>query len=238
MRLIKITSKAADTIVKQLDKMFMNELAVLPVLEIEECKESEIETKMEKAEYFTAILAPEHDVSFNAFKGFAKRHPGAGIILFDAHPDIEEDFNPGKKKYLRELIEQNIISPEKIIIVGVRKWHANECQYLKANKIKHYTMRELSFEGLREISDSVMIVARQWSALFLSIDLDVLDPAFAPGTNKQEPGGMSSRELIFFIQRLRMLKNLKAVLIACLNPEKDLNSITAKLAAKLVIELN
>lgn len=238
MKIIKATSKAADAIVKQLDRMFMNESAILPVFEIEESRESEIEGRMEKTEYLSVILAQEHDVTFYAFKGFAKRHPGAGMILFDAHPDIETDFKAGKKKYIRELIEQNIINPERIILVGVRKWHANECEYLKAKKIKHYSMREISFEGLTEVSDSVMSVARQWPAIFLSIDLDVLDPAFAPGTKRQEPGGMSSRELIFFIQRLKLLKSLKAVLIACLEPEKDINDLTAKLAAKLIFELS
>ena len=63
-------------------------------------------------------------------------------------------------------------------------------------------------EKIGEICDSIMYVAKNFGALYISVDIDVLDPAFAPGTGYKEAGGMSTRELLYFLQRLRKLKNL------------------------------
>jgi len=82
-----------------------------------------------------------------------------------------------------------------------------------------------------------METARGWGAFYLSIDIDVIDPAFAPGTGFREPGGLTSREMIYFIQRLKRLKNLKMTDITEVNPSKDSADLTVKLAAKLVKEL-
>jgi agmatinase len=99
-------------------------------------------------------------------------------------------------------------------------------------------MKEISFEGLHEVADSVMSVARQWSKVYISINIDVLDPAFAPVVNTSEPGGMSTRDLLYFIQRLKMLRNTWMYDVVGFNPDKDVNDITSKTAAKLIVELS
>ena len=98
-------------------------------------------------------------------------------------------------------------------------------------------MNEFSIEGIKEISESVMSVVKNFGSLYISIDIDVLDPAFAPGTGYAEPGGLTTRELLLFIHRLKRMHNLKAMDIVEVNPEKDVNDITSKTAAKLVVEL-
>ena len=98
-------------------------------------------------------------------------------------------------------------------------------------------MKNISMEGIRNICDAVMESAKDFDGLYISIDIDSVDPAFAPGTGYPEPAGLSSRELLYFIHRLKKLKNLKAVDIVEVNPEKDLNDITSRLAAKLCVEL-
>jgi agmatinase len=76
-----------------------------------------------------------------------------------------------------------------------------------------------------------------FGSLYVSIDIDVLDPAFAPGTGYLEPSGLSSRELIFFLQRLSNLKNLKAVDLVEINPKLDISNLTVKTGAKIISEL-
>ena len=71
----------------------------------------------------------------------------------------------------------------------------------------------------------------------MSIDIDVLDPAYAPGVGFAEPGGFSSRELIYLVQRFKKLKNLKKVDIVEVNLDKDVNDMTVKMVAKLIWEL-
>jgi len=73
--------------------------------------------------------------------------------------------------------------------------------------------------------------------LYVSIDIDVLDPAFAPGTGYREPGGLSSRDFIYLVQRINKIKNLKAVDIVEINPDKDIKNQTVKLGAKILSEL-
>ena len=93
------------------------------------------------------------------------------------------------------------------------------------------------FLNIDNACDSVMEICRQFNELYLSIDIDVLDPSFAPGTGYLEPGGLSTRELIYFIQRIKLLKNLKRIDLTEVNPEKDINDITVKNAAKIISEL-
>ena len=99
-------------------------------------------------------------------------------------------------------------------------------------------MKEISFEHLREVADSIMSVARHWSKVYMSIDIDVLDPAFAPGTGYQEPGGLTTRQLLYLIHRFKMLRNIGMADIVEVNPDKDVNDVTSKTAAKIAVELS
>ena len=90
---------------------------------------------------------------------------------------------------------------------------------------------------LEEICDMIMERARQASGFYVSIDIDCVDPAFAPGTGYLEPGGLSSRELIYFIRRLSLLENFRGADIVEINPDKDINRITIKLGARLLAEM-
>ena len=72
---------------------------------------------------------------------------------------------------------------------------------------------------------------------YVSYDIDFVDPAFAPGTGYIEPGGLSSREIIYMIKRLALLKNFRGADIVEINPDKDINGMTVKLGAKLLSEM-
>ena len=97
-------------------------------------------------------------------------------------------------------------------------------------------MRELN-ENLEASCDRIMEETRKFDCLYLSLDIDIIDPAFAPGTGYLEPGGLTSRQFIYLIQRISLLNNLKVIDLVEVNPEKDLNGITVKLASKIIAEL-
>ncbi|MBU1030992.1 MAG: arginase family protein [Nanoarchaeota archaeon] len=238
---------APEKITSFLKDFYLTENGVLPVINQEtiiidnnDVEESfkKIEQQLDFSNSFTMIVGGDHSITYPSFKTFSKNYENPGMVIFDAHPDVQDDFKISHEDYLRNLINDNIIKKENIIIIGIRNWSKEEVQYLKNNKIKFYTMRELSFEEEREICDAVMSVARSWDGFYLSIDIDVLDPAFAPGTGYAEPGGMTTRQLIYFLQRLKLLKNLKATDIVEVNPKIDLNDMTSKAAAKIIIELS
>ena len=122
-------------------------------------------------------------------------------------------------------------------MAGLRNWHKDEYKFLRDNKIKFFNMKEIADESMQEISESIMSVARNFDCLYVSIDIDAVDPAFAPGTGYPEPGGLTSRELLYFLKRLKLLKNLKIIDLVEINPDKDINNLTVKLGAKILTEM-
>ena len=91
--------------------------------------------------------------------------------------------------------------------------------------------------GNNDVLEAIMSVAKNFKYLYVSIDIDVLDPAFAPGTGYIQPGGLTTRELLFFLHRLKRLQNLRAYDLVEVNPSKDVNDMTSKVGAKILVEL-
>ncbi|MBW2990945.1 arginase family protein [Candidatus Woesearchaeota archaeon] len=240
--------KAPDKIVSHLKDFHLTEKGMLPLFDIKEVKvdnnnleqsHAAIYNEIEKVSAFSILIGGDHSLTYPGFKAFAKNNPGGGIIVFDAHPDVQEKHEPPTHEdYLRVLIEEGTLDKKNIILVGVRNMSKEEKKFIDDNKIKNYSMREISFESLREVADSIMSVARHWSKVYISVDIDVLDPAFAPGTGYQEPGGMNTRQLLYLIHRLKMLRNIGMADVVEVNPDKDVNDITAKTGAKIVVELS
>ena len=90
--------------------------------------------------------------------------------------------------------------------------------------------------NLQDTCDTIMEFS-DGKELYVSIDIDVVDPGFAPGTGYREPGGLSSRDFIYLVQRINKIKNLKGIDIVEINPEKDRDNLTVKLGAKILGEL-
>ena len=233
------TEKAPDEIEKQLKNIWLSEDFKKKTFEFsvldfnEEDKQGFV--KRLKESHAGIFLGGDHSLSYYFFK--ANLDINSGLVIFDAHPDTFESFKfPTYEDWLFHLIKDKLVKPENVILIGLRNFHEKEMQFLKENKIKFIAMKQL-FNGLEDSCDSVMEMARSFNKFYLSIDIDVLDPAFAPGVGYPEPGGFASRELIYFIQRLKLLKNLSKVDIVEVNPDSDINSITSKLAARLIYEL-
>jgi len=123
-----------------------------------------------------------------------------GIIIFDAHvsalPGVHDAF-------LRRIAE--LLPPSRIILVGVREFSLAEHAFLKELKIRYFSMQAVH-ENIAGVCDTVMENANPWLQCHVLISLDVVDPAFV-SVSKPAVGGMTSRELIYFVQRLRFLRN-------------------------------
>ena len=178
------------------------------------------------------FVGGDHSITYGSFKGFAKKFRNPGIIVFDAHPDLE--VNSGSvshEDYLRKLIEEDILKKENVILVGIRKLSKNEGEFIK--NIKVYCMDNI-FRNEEFMCDSIMEQAREFDGLYLSIDIDVLDPAFAPGTGYKEVGGMDLNQLIYFLKRIKNMKNLWRVDLVEINPDKDVDGITVNTGKKII----
>ena len=178
-------------------------------------------------------LGGDHSISYEVFS----KNQCEGLLVFDAHPDTYHEFNiPTHLDWLRFLIDEGKIKGENVMVVGLRSYHKKEVDYLKEKKVKFVTMKQIFENGVKGVCDGVMEFVSNFESLYLSIDLDVVDPAYAPGVGHVEPGGLSSRELIYFVQRLRNLKNLKKVDLVEVNVDEDIDNMTSKLAARIVYE--
>src|SRR3989344_3400741 len=199
--------------------------------------EDSISRHIAQLDEFPIAIGGDHSVTYALFRGFCQRHPRSGLIVFDTHPATYggEDYPHEHGRYLRRLIDEGIVDPTQVILIGIRNADPEEIAYLRERKVTFFTMKQL-FLNIENACDAVMEKARGWESLYISVDIDVLDPAFAPGTGCIEPGGMSTRELLYFIQRLKLLKNLKMLDIVEVNPHKDVNNITAMAAAKIIGE--
>lgn len=237
--------KAPDEIVKFLSKVYLGENLKNVSFDIDLIKidESNVDLSLEaiynKAkEIDTGIfIGGDHSITYSCFKAFSEKG-GAGLIIFDAHADSESATDSvTHEDFVRKLVQDGIVKPQNMILVGLRNFSSKELSFLIENKIKFFEMKKL-FNNREDICDSIMEIARSFENLYVSVDIDVVDPAFAPGTGCLEPAGLSSRELIYFIQRLKLLKNLKMVDLVEVNPDKDVNEITLKLAAKLIWEFS
>jgi len=176
------------------------------------------------------ILGGEHSLTFGTYMSFPKE---TGYVVFDAHYDLRDEFANTKLShaaYLRRIVEQR--GSDNILHVGARAFVKEELEFLKEHNIKTITDRQVR-EGkgpqmLKDFSSS-------FNSMYTSFDLDVLDPAYAPGVGNPEAAGMTSRELFDLIYSLEN-KNVTGVDIVELNPQYD-NGATASIAAKIMSTL-
>jgi len=187
------------------------------------------------------FLGGDHSISFYTGKAFLdhckKEKKEACLIVFDAHADCEiPGENPTNRQWLRALIESGF-TPSDILLVGNRNKGQEEISFLSKNKVKQIGMNEIS-NNLEEITDIIMEFAHG-KELYVSLDIGVVHPVYSPGIYNKEPGGLTSRQAIYIVSRMSMMKNLKIFDLVEVNIEKDKDSdgITTKLAAKLLGEV-
>ncbi|MBM2819330.1 MAG: putative agmatinase [Nitrosarchaeum sp.] len=176
------------------------------------------------------ILGGEHSITYGTFMSFPKE---TGYVVFDAHYDLRDEYANVKLShaaYLRRIVEKR--GAQNILHVGARAFVKEELEFLKENNIKTISDRQIR-EGkgphlLKEFTSS-------FDSLYTSFDLDVLDPAYAPGVGNPEAAGMTSRELFDLIYSLEN-KKVTGVDIVELNPQYD-NGATASIAAKIMSTL-
>jgi len=173
------------------------------------------------------ILGGEHLVTLGSFTCFPK---DTGYVVFDAHYDLRDqyaDIKLSHAAYLRRIVEKR--GSENIVHVGARAFVKEELVFLKEHNIATVSDKEIrDGNGPKLLKD----ITSTFDNIYLSIDLDVLDPAFAPGVGNPEAVGISSRELYDLVTTLQNNKIVAADIVE-FNPTYD-NGATASMAAKMI----
>ena len=194
----------------------------------------DVTSELKKQDKQIIILGGEHLITLGSFTCFPK---DTGYVVFDAHYDLRDQYADTKLShaaYLRRIVEER--GSENIVHVGARAFVKEELAFLKEHNIATVSDKEISNgNGPKLLKD----VTSTFDRVYLSVDLDVLDPAFAPGVGNPEAVGISSRELYDLITTLQN-KKIVAADLGELNPTYDYGS-TASMAAKMIatiIEMN
>ena len=186
-----------------------------------------ITSELKKQNKQLIILGGEHLITLGSFPCFPK---DTGYVVFDAHYDLRDqyaDIKLSHAAYLRRIVEK--CGSENIVHVGGRAFVKEELVFLNEHNISTVSDKEIrNGNGPKLLKD----ITSTFDSLYLSIDLDVLDPAFAPGVGNPEAVGISSRELYDLVTTLQNKKIVAADIVE-LNPTYD-NGATASMAAKMI----
>lgn len=179
------------------------------------------------------ILGGDHSITYSTVKAFAKRNKQFMLIVFDAHPDLMQDFiPPTHESYLRVLIDDGVVEAKNVVLLGVRNSDKQEDDYLREKTITCYTAKELQEKSVREVFGEIL--KKIDLPVYVSLDIDVIDPSEAPGTGYYEPDGLKSVDVKWFLNELNKTGKLLMMDVVEVNPENDVDEKTVELAGEIV----
>lgn len=188
----------------------------------------ETTAKILKAGKLPCMIGGEHLVTLGAVEQVAKKYPDLHVIQFDAHTDLREDYlgeTMSHATVLRRIWE--LVGDARIHQFGIRSGEREEFVWAK----EHSDLHKYNFDGLEE-----SIASMQGHPVYLTIDLDVLDPSVFPGTGTPEAGGVNFLQLLDAIQKVTKL-NIVGMDVNELSPTYDQSGMSTALACKVIREL-
>lgn len=171
-------------------------------------------------------LGGDHAISYPVLRAQAARHQGLTLVHFDAHPDLYDEFDGDRLSHacpFARIMEERLAA--RLVQIGIRTLNAPQRAQVRRFGVELVEMKDFRPD----------LVVEAQGPVYVSVDLDALDPACAPGVSHPEPGGLQTRELIGVVQRLR--GRVVGADVVELNPARDPDGATARVAAKIAKEL-
>jgi arginase len=172
------------------------------------------------------LLGGDHSITYPIVKAVARRHGELTIFHFDAHPDLYDEFEGNRLSHacpFARIMEAGLA--KRLVQVGIRTINRHQREQALRFGVEVVEMRALpAYEKLRATGP-----------VYITFDMDALDPAFAPGVSHREPGGMSVREAIAHLHAIE--GEIVGADVVEYNPVRDIAGVTATVAAKIVKEI-
>jgi arginase len=171
-------------------------------------------------------LGGDHSITYPIVRAFARKYNNLSVLHFDAHPDIYDNYQGNRNSHaspFARIMEQKLI--KRLVQVGIRTATADQREQVRKFGVESVEMRDLNGNVQLEFD----------SPVYISFDVDALDPAFAPGVSHREPGGLSTRQAIDLIQRLK--GRVVGADIVEFNPRMDPLHVTGTVCAKILKEI-
>jgi agmatinase len=190
------------------------------------------------------VLGGDHSITLPSVSAVAGEHRprSVGVVHFDAHADTAADVWGALRSHgtpMRRLIEEGWVRGSNFVQVGLRGyWPGRETfQWMGEQGMRWHRMVEIEERGAEEVVAQAIDEALDGAdAIYLSVDIDVLDPAAAPGTGTPEPGGLLARELLRAVRRIVGSVELVGMDVVEVSPPYDHAEITATAAHRVVLE--
>ena len=171
-------------------------------------------------------LGGDHSITHPIIRAYKEGYQNLNILHLDAHPDLYDEFDGNQNSHacpFARILEENLVI--RLVQVGIRTMDGHQYEQAKRFGVEVIEMKNIGKIGQIKFDGPV----------YLSLDLDCLDPAYAPGVSHHEPGGMSTREV------LGIIRNFKGRLVGAdiveYNPERDLHGMTGMVAGKILKEI-
>jgi agmatinase len=189
------------------------------------------------------VLGGDHSIAYPDIAAVASHHDhgDVAVVQFDTHADTATEIWGVKWSHgtpFRHLVDDGVIPGTSLVQIGLRGYWPgpDELSWMRASGIRWHRMEEVERRGIASVVAAVLEEITGLPRLFLSVDVDVLDPAYAPGTGTPEPGGMTTRELLYAIRTLASAKALVGMEVVEVCPPYDHGGITALAANRVVLE--
>jgi agmatinase len=185
-----------------------------------------------KAGKFPVVIGGDHSITYKTLSGIAPKKKFS-LIYLDAHPDFICSSRNYFGSVMCDISKLKSVDIKSSIIVGVRTPEDEEIDNIKESGVRIVTATDIIEHGIKDI---VKLINRTVSEnAYLSIDMDVVDPAFAPGVTEPEPGGISSNELIYLVNGIAKKVNIGFdIMEVC--PPYDIQGMTSYLAYRVMLE--
>ena len=198
-----------------------------------------VRQKIEALPNVPIVLGGDHSITIPVFQAQRKRYEGRRLVVLwlDAHPDLCDEFNGSRLSHactLRRGLEAGIDARD-VCLVGLRSWEEQELDLIENGHMHIFSAADVAELGMRSVAADARRVLSRCDAVHISLDIDCLDPAAAPGTGIPEAGGLTAREVMTLLQTMQglPLAGLDVVEVA---PALDPSEATVFAALKFIME--
>ena len=171
-------------------------------------------------------LGGDHSITFPIIKAYHTKYPKLDILQIDAHSDLYDEFEGDRYSHacpFARIMENGYAA--RLVQVGIRTLNPHQADQAERFKVEVHQMKDLDLNSIPKFENP----------LYLSLDLDGIDPSYAPGVSHHEPGGLSSRQVIEIVQNIDA--DIVGADIVEYNPNRDFQKMTAYVAAKMMKEI-
>ena len=182
------------------------------------------------------FMGGEHTITYGLVKGFYRKN--LGLLVFDAHLDLRDEYLGLRYSHATVMKRvSELLGSGSIFYIGVRAVSREELNEAARLAHEYITMHSLKRIGLREVIKRFLRWSERFDYIYVSIDIDALDPSVAPGVGTPEPEGLSSWE---FLELLNDVLSSKVVGVDIVeyNPLNDPSEITAMLISRIIVEIS